>query len=101
MSLTTFLLVVLAVWVGNNLNITIGRAGWLKSVKLCCTVFGTGFMIVDSTVKDTVRTPITLDSTDYEEFDQTQTIINKVKDRGEWHLHIGKYYAFYITPSKG
>ena len=99
MSLLTFLEIVLAVWVGNNLNITNGRQGWLRSVKLSCTVFGIGFMIVDSSVSDIVYHPT--DNDECEEFDKTKDIIDKVTNRGEWHLHIGKYYAFYITPSKG
>ena len=90
MSLLTFLEIVLAVWVGNNLRISL-RYVQIESVKLYCTVFDTGFMIIDSTVKHLV----------YENYDVTQDIINKVKDRNEWHLHIGKYYVFYITPSKG
>lgn len=80
MTFTTFLLVILAVWIGTNLDIKLGYPG-RSGIKFLFTVFGVGCIIVDG-----------LDTNDLE----TQSVIGLVKDRKEWHIHLGRYYIFYF-----
>jgi hypothetical protein len=81
MTLTTFLLIVLAVMVGNNLDIKLGYPG-RPGIKFLFTLFGVGCIIMDG-----------LNTNDVE----TQNVIAEtVIDRKEWHLHLGRYYVFYF-----
>lgn len=92
MTLTTFLLVVLAVVVGNNVTLRTFTK-WDDAQKLWFTVFNFGFVVIDSTIENYTWAP----RKDYHGV-ETVGLIEKVVGRGEWHLHIGKYYVFYILP---
>jgi hypothetical protein len=81
MTLTTFLLVVLAAWVGTNLDIKLGYPG-RPGIKFLFTLFGVGCIMMDRS-----------DTNDLE----TQNVIAEtVIDRKEWHIHLGRYYIFYL-----
>lgn len=92
MSLLTFLEIVLAVVIGNNTvlkTLVNGR----ECVKFWLSVFGYGFVVVDSTVEGYNYAP-----SKGQIGVKTEGLINTVVNRGEWHLHIGRYYVFYTTP---
>jgi len=80
MTFTTFLLVILAIVVGINLDIKLGYPG-RTGIKFLFTLFNVGFIVVDSSYTNDL---------------ETQSVIGLVKDRKEWHLHLGKYYVFYF-----
>ena len=92
MTFTTFLLTVLAVVIGNNITVrTFNKCD--DAQKFWFDIFNYGFVIVDSTVENYNWNP-------RKDYNGTETtgLIEKVIARGEWHLHIGKYYVFYIIP---
>lgn len=92
MTFTTFLLTVLAVIVGNNIFVkTLVKER--DSIKFWLSVFDFGFIVVDSTVEKYNYNP----RKDHHGV-TTIGLIETVVGRGEWHLHIGRYYVFYITP---
>lgn len=93
MSLLTFLEIVLAVVIGNNTELKT-LVNKRECVKFWLSVFGYGFVVVDSTVEGYNYAPRKGEYLGV----NTEGLINTVVSRGEWHLHIGKYYVFYTTP---
>lgn len=91
MTLTTFLLTVLAVAIGNKAVINI-FTGVNDAEKIRIHIFHYGFLVIDSTIES-------LWNPKHVEGDAVPVgLIKQVIDRGEWHLRIGKYYVFYTTP---
>ncbi len=91
MTVATFLLVYLAVVIGNKTTLNI-FTGVDNAEKIRFNIFEYGFLVVDSTINS-------LWNPSHVEGDAVPVgLIKQVIARKEWHLHIGKYYVFYTTP---
>lgn len=91
MTFTTFLLIVLAVVIGNKIFLKI-LPGPDDAERLRFHIFNYGFVIVDSTINSLWNpTHVAGDAVPV-------GLIEQVVARKEWHLHLGKYYVFYTTP---
>lgn len=98
MSLTTFLLVVLAVWVGNRLNLsTFGDTHRWRSETWFSVIFFKkfGWCVFDRRVTQL--------SNDYGEDDCNYRVtvnqyrIDEYIARGKWYLRLGSYYVFFMN----
>jgi len=91
MSFSTFLLIVLAVVIGNTIYLKISL-GPDNAEKIRFHIWHYGFVVVDGSI-NSVWNP------SYVEGDAVPVgLIKQIIARKEWHLRLGKYYVFYTTP---
>jgi hypothetical protein len=91
MSFSTFLLIVLAVVIGNQIFLKVSL-GVDDAEKIRFNIFYYGIVVVDSSIPS-------LWNPRHVEGDAVPVgLIKQVIARKEWHLRLGRYYVFYTTP---